>query len=108
MPELSLRRSGKNKFVSDEVEVRHSPEVGRHVVAVEDIEAMELGSEDGLAMLPMLKALVNTRKYVKEGQWMDVINQTCSSVDIQQWENSHLALQSRIRDASGNLIQDTG
>ena len=42
VPELRLKRFGKNKFVSDKIEVRHGPGVGRHVVAVEDIEAGEV------------------------------------------------------------------
>ena len=46
VPELKLLTPGRNKFVSSKVEVRCDDTVGRHVVALEDIEVGEVIVEE--------------------------------------------------------------
>jgi hypothetical protein len=68
---------------------------------VASVEEMELSSEDGLAMLPMLKCLVNVRRYTKEGMWMDVMRQTMPQEEVERWEREHSDMLTRLRDAAG-------
>ena len=41
-PKIKLEKSGNNKYVSDKLEVKFNDTVGRHVVAVDDIEVGEV------------------------------------------------------------------
>ena len=66
---------------------------------VKDTQAMKIGSDDGLSMLPMLEALVQVRKCVKHGDWRGVLRQVCDSPEYAQWEETHQALLERFDDS---------
>ncbi len=65
---------------------------------VKDTRAMEVGSDDGLAMLPMLAALAQVRKCIKHGDCRGVLRQVCDSLEYAEWEDNHRALLKRLSD----------